>query len=176
MLTIVLVRAAALRCADRSLGLDTVQEPGEANPAKGLRMEREEAQASGKERLPRCCTAGCVREVGHQVQAYPPFTPPSPWNGRRWCLQEQHESLLEERRAQHRHFRCAKKQHFLLPFSFFVPLAESFPAAVLSQGSWWGRVGFLGLSHTGRRIGLSMHLGYLMLAAFLRQPLGKHWL
>ena len=34
-----LVRAAALRCADRSLGLDTVQEPGEANPAKGLRME-----------------------------------------------------------------------------------------------------------------------------------------
>lgn len=35
------MKAAAFGCADRSLGLDTVQEPGEANPAKGLRMERE---------------------------------------------------------------------------------------------------------------------------------------
>uniref|UniRef100_A0A8C3J483 Ig-like domain-containing protein n=1 Tax=Calidris pygmaea TaxID=425635 RepID=A0A8C3J483_9CHAR len=49
-----------------------MQEPG---GLKGLRTEREKTEASGKKRLPRCCPGGCVREVGHQVQACPPLNP-----------------------------------------------------------------------------------------------------
>lgn len=64
MLITVLVRAAAWRCADGSLGLDTAQEPGEASPIKGLRLAGEETEAARKERPPRCCTGGCFREAG----------------------------------------------------------------------------------------------------------------
>lgn len=65
-----------MQYADRSFGLDTVQEPGEANPLKGLRLVGEETQASRKQRLPRCCTGGCVREAGIYVFY------PSLWKGR----------------------------------------------------------------------------------------------
>lgn len=76
MLITVLVRAAAWRCADGSLGLDTAQEPGEASPIKGLRLAGEETEAARKERPPRCCTGGCFREAG-----LPSFYPPL-WKGR----------------------------------------------------------------------------------------------
>ena len=91
-------------------------------------------------------------------------------------MQEQQGPLLEEAGAQHRHFRHAKNKNSLLPFSFWVPLAESFLAALLSQSSWWGRGRSLSRSHTCRTIHLSMVLAYLVIVDFLRQPLGKPWL
>ena len=82
--------------------------------------------------------------------------------------------LLEEGESQKKHFRHRKNRPFLFPAPSFPPPTESFRAALLSQG--WEVVFCLSVTQRTRQVGLSMHLRYLVLMAFLGHLLGKSWL
>ncbi|KAK2527238.1 hypothetical protein Q9966_010458 [Columba livia] len=83
-------------------------------------------------------------------------------------LREPQVLLLEDGETQKEHFRHKNNTSLPFPTSTFAPPPEWFPIALVSQG--WE---VLFYSHSvNKQIGLSMHLGYLVLTAFLGQLLG----